>query len=205
MFIGAMVIAFQKLYPTSKPSFRVRIAAIAAGPPHPLFPDQYARARARVLVQNVNANEPTLDFTVFAIDIRGHKHLLAHDPGSLATGHAKNELADALREEFRQKDIIRYVLIAECWFSRVAPMPSGPVTRDYATTRLHPPEIQCFQSNRAPGSSIQGLRVADAKVEKWPAITPSMRLGRKPRSERETAPASRRIRLGGPSFERPPD
>ena len=78
----------------------------------------------------------TLDFTVFAIDIHGHKHLLAHDPGSLATGQAKNELADALREEFRQKDIIRYVLIAECWFSRVAPMPSGPVTRDYLDRHL---------------------------------------------------------------------
>jgi hypothetical protein len=78
----------------------------------------------------------TLDFTVVAIDERGHKHLLNADPRSLNSDEAKNELADALREEFRQKGIIRYAFISECWVSRVAPIPSGPVTRDYLDRHL---------------------------------------------------------------------
>lgn len=49
----------------------------------------------------------------------------------MASGEFKNDLADALRDEFRQKDIIRYAFLAECWVSRIAPMPTGPMTREY--------------------------------------------------------------------------
>jgi hypothetical protein len=47
----------------------------------------------------------TLDFTIVAIDERGHKHLINADPQSFTGDKAKNELAEALRDEFRQKDI----------------------------------------------------------------------------------------------------
>jgi hypothetical protein len=78
----------------------------------------------------------TLDFTVVVIDERGHKHLLDANPESLTSGKNKNELADRLRDEFRQKDIIRYAFISECWVSRIAPMPPGPVTREYLDRHL---------------------------------------------------------------------
>jgi hypothetical protein len=77
-----------------------------------------------------------LDFTIVAIDERGHKHLLDANPQSLSSDEAKNELADALRDELRQKDIVRYAFISECWVSRIAPMPSGPVTREYLDRHL---------------------------------------------------------------------
>jgi hypothetical protein len=77
-----------------------------------------------------------LDFTVFAIDEGGRKHLLNVAPGSFSSGDAKNELADALRDEFHDKGIIRYAFIAECWVSRVAPAPVGPVTREYLERHL---------------------------------------------------------------------
>ena len=76
-----------------------------------------------------------LDFTIVAIDERGHKHLLDANPQSLSSDEA-NELADALRDELRQKDIIRYAFISECWVSRIAPMPTGPVTREYVDRHL---------------------------------------------------------------------
>ena len=78
----------------------------------------------------------TLDFTIVAIDDTRPQAFNHTRSGKFATGDAKNELAEALRDEFRQKDIIRYVLIAECWVSRVAPMPSGPVTREYLDRHL---------------------------------------------------------------------
>ena len=46
----------------------------------------------------------TLDFTIVAIDERGHKHLINADPQSFTGDKAKNELAGALRDEFRQKE-----------------------------------------------------------------------------------------------------
>src|ERR1700722_17245521 len=79
---------------------------------------------------------PQLDFTVFATDEGGRKHLLNVAPGSFSSGDAKNELADALRDEFHDKGIIRYAFIAECWVSRVAPAPVGPVTREYLERHL---------------------------------------------------------------------
>jgi hypothetical protein len=78
----------------------------------------------------------TLDFAIVAIDERGHKHLINADPQSFTGDKAKNELAEALRDEFRQKDIIRYAFISECWVSRIAPMPTGPVTREYVDRHL---------------------------------------------------------------------
>jgi hypothetical protein len=78
----------------------------------------------------------TLDFTVVAIDERDHKHLLDANPQSLSSDEAKNELADRLCDEFRQKDIIRYAFISECWVSRIAPMPPGPVTCEYLDRHL---------------------------------------------------------------------
>jgi hypothetical protein len=78
----------------------------------------------------------TLDFTVVANDERGHKHFLDVNPESLTSGKTKNELADRLRDEFRQKDIIRYAFISECWVSHIAPAPPGPVTREYLDRHL---------------------------------------------------------------------
>jgi hypothetical protein len=74
-----------------------------------------------------------LDFTIVAIDEHGRKHLLDADPRSLSSDESKTELADRLRDEFRRKDIIRYAFI---WVSRIAPMPMGPVTREYVDRHL---------------------------------------------------------------------
>jgi hypothetical protein len=63
-------------------------------------------------------------------------HLLDANPESLTSGKTKNELADRLRDEFRQKDIIRYAFISECWVSRIAPAPPGPVTCEYLDHHL---------------------------------------------------------------------
>jgi hypothetical protein len=77
-----------------------------------------------------------LEFTVVAIDEHGRKHLLDADPRSLSGDECKTELADRLRDEFRQKDIIRYAFISECWVSRIAPMATGPVTLEYVDRHL---------------------------------------------------------------------
>jgi hypothetical protein len=77
-----------------------------------------------------------LDVTVFAVDVHGHKHLLNLDPQSLASGEAKNELADDLREQFRSMDIVRYAFIAESWLTRAAPPPVGPVSSEYLERHL---------------------------------------------------------------------
>ena len=56
-----------------------------------------------------------LDFTVLTLDEQGRKGRIDIDPEFFRSDATKDRLKRDLRRDFRQKGIVRYALVAECW------------------------------------------------------------------------------------------
>jgi hypothetical protein len=68
-----------------------------------------------------------LDFSVLTLDEQGREGRIDVDAGFFRSDAAKDRLKRDLRRDFRQKGIIRYALVAECWMGQVKPLPFVPV------------------------------------------------------------------------------
>jgi hypothetical protein len=68
-----------------------------------------------------------LDFTVLTQDEQGREGRIDIDPGFFRSDATKDRLKRDLRRDSRQKGIIRYALVAECWMGQVKPIPLLPV------------------------------------------------------------------------------
>ena len=71
-----------------------------------------------------------LDFTVLTVNEAGEKGREDIDPAFFQSEKNKRGLSRNLRREFRRKGIVRCVVIAECWMSRMQPMPGVPMRRE---------------------------------------------------------------------------
>jgi hypothetical protein len=80
------------------------------------------------LVREELAANGRLEFTVLAIDEQGRSGRFLVDPDFLRSGHTKDRLVLELREAFRAKGVVRYVLIIEAWMDRKLPIPPGPLS-----------------------------------------------------------------------------
>ena len=61
-----------------------------------------------------------LDFTVLTLDEQGREDRIDIDPECFRSDATKDRLKRELRRDFREKGIIRYALVAECWMGQAA-------------------------------------------------------------------------------------
>ena len=79
------------------------------------------------LVREQLRENGALDFTVLTLDEQGREGRIDIDPECFRSDATKDRLKRDLRRDFRQKGIIRYALVAECWMGQVKPIPFVPV------------------------------------------------------------------------------
>jgi hypothetical protein len=68
-----------------------------------------------------------LDFTVLTIDEQGLPARMDIDTEFFRSEANKDRLKRKLRQDFREKGIVRYALVAECWMGTMKPISSAPV------------------------------------------------------------------------------
>jgi hypothetical protein len=68
-----------------------------------------------------------LDFTVLTVDEQGLTARMDIDTEFFRSEANKDRLKRKLRQDFREKGIVRYALVAECWMGTVMPIKSAPV------------------------------------------------------------------------------
>jgi len=68
-----------------------------------------------------------LDFTVLTIDEQGLPARMDIDTEFFRSEANKDRLRRKLRQDFREKGIVRYALVAECWMGTMKPVSSAPV------------------------------------------------------------------------------
>ena len=75
-----------------------------------------------------------LDFTVLTLDEQGREGRIDIDPEFFRSDATKDRLKCDLRRDFREKGVIRYALVAECWMGQVKPIPLVPVRTEISST-----------------------------------------------------------------------
>jgi hypothetical protein len=68
-----------------------------------------------------------LDFTVLTIDEQSLTARMDIDTEFFRSEANKDRLKRKLRQDFCEKGVVRYALVAECWMGTMKPMPSAPV------------------------------------------------------------------------------
>jgi hypothetical protein len=75
------------------------------------------------LVRRQLRENGALDFSVLMLDEQGKEGRIDVDLEFFRSDATKDRLTRELRRDFREKGIVRYALVAECWMGHVKPIP----------------------------------------------------------------------------------